>query len=606
MFLVAGPLLYGYAVSFFVQGLPFAAGTMLFSALSITISIILYFAPIGRRIGESGFNAIVIVGVLVPLLLTHFNVMWMNGRLEFLAWLFVYPPIAFFLLGEKRGFLLLCLFAIVGVFCFVVPPPRGVHPIPMTAMLLENAIALLCCGLIAWVSERTRRQTFDWLSESSAQLRAARDDLERRVSERTAALHAANARLSGELAERERLEARFVQAQKMESIGILAGGIAHDFNNILQIILGYTQVVLSEKVAADPDFEALSVVLTGTQRAIQLTRQLLLFSRHEQGTLRPLDLNAHVREVIQLLDRTISKMITIETRFAEDLKCVSADPGQIQQVIMNLAVNARDAMPEGGRLTFETKSVYLDGDFAEKHPGVQIGEHVQLSIIDTGMGMDEETQRHIYDPFFTTKDLGKGTGLGLSVAYGIIANHHGFISCRSKPGEGTTFTFFLPALDQPTDTSTSPAPPVAEIRGGSEQILCVDDDEHILAWEGSILGKKGYRVLTAASGEEALRRYPESAPDLVILDMDMPGMGGYQCLLELRAMDPEVTVMIASGYSSGFLPGDLLDQGALVVLPKPFTSEGLLRHVRNALDGMNEPLEACPPVCYPLTTKPYA
>lgn len=282
-------------------------------------------------------------------------------------------------------------------------------------------------------------------------LRAAQAELEARVAAGTAELRAANDQLSRELAERERmeterkkLESRLLEVQRLESVGVLAGGIAHDFDNVLQMISGYTRLILSERTGGDEDIDRLKVIESATDHAIRLTRQLLLFSRQEETAFQSLDINASIAEVVRLLEGTIPKMIRLETLLAEDLKPVDADPGQVLQLIMNLSLNARDAMPDGGRLVFETRNVTLDGTSVREHPGVQEGDYVRLSIIDTGIGMDAETLTHIYDPFFTTKEIGRGTGLGLSVVYGVVTNHHGHISCTSEPGKGTRFDILLP------------------------------------------------------------------------------------------------------------------------------------------------------------------
>ncbi len=473
----------------------------------------------------------------------------------------------------------------------VMRQPGWTEALNQWAGVLVASASAVAAGFLGQLVSRIRLQ--------ERQLREARDELEIRVAERTTELRAANERLSRELVDRQRmeaerrsLEAQLIQAQKLESVGILAGGIAHDFNNLLQMISGYSRLVLLEKSESDPDYEWLSVIEVAVERAIQLTRQLLLFSRQEESRLQPLDINAQVKEVIRLLARTIPKMISMETRLAEDLKSVDADAGQIQQVIMNLSVNARDAMPEGGRLLFETRNASFDRDSAKEHPGVLVGDHVHLSVTDTGIGMDEETLLRIYDPFFTTKDIGKGTGLGLAVAYGIIASHHGHISCHSEPGKGTTFDIYLPVGGQPRGKAPAPTPSARAIRGGSEKILVVDDDEHILRWESLVLSKKGYTIVNAPSGEEAVRRYAEAAPALVILDLNMPGMGGFQCLQELLRIDPKVNVIIASGYSGELLPRDLMDQGARAVIPKPFTADILLRKAREVLDKTKERAES--------------
>ena len=251
-----------------------------------------------------------------------------------------------------------------------------------------------------------------------------------------------------DVTEQERLEQQLQQAQKMEAIGTLAGGIAHDFNNLLQAILGYTQILTMEKGENDPDLSRLQQIENSAMRASELTQQLLAFSRKVESKLRPVDLNLEVKQVEKLLKRTIPKMINIELHLQENLQVVNADPAQVEQVMMNLGVNARDAMPEGGKLIIETENAFLDEHYCRTHPGAAVGQYVCLSMTDTGDGMDRETLDHIFEPFYTTKDVGKGTGLGLSMVYGIVKSHRGYIMCYSEPGAGSTFKIYLPAVEE--------------------------------------------------------------------------------------------------------------------------------------------------------------
>ncbi|MBW1674143.1 MAG: PAS domain S-box protein, partial [Deltaproteobacteria bacterium] len=297
-----------------------------------------------------------------------------------------------------------------------------------------------------------------------------------------------------DITEKKKLEAQLQQAQKMEAVGTLAGGIAHDFNNILQAISGYTQILLMGKEADNPDYEKLEAIEKSAQRASDLTKQLLIFSRKVESKLRPIDLNKETEQISKMLERTIPKMINIELHQAENLNIINADPAQIEQILMNLGVNARDAMPNGGRLIFETENIILDEHYCKIHLGSKPGHYVKLSISDTGHGMDKETLKHIFDPFYTTKEIGKGTGLGLAMVYGIVKSHNGYIMCYSEPDEGTIFKIYFPVIEKETERVESKEEKFP-IKGGSETILLVDDEEVIRELGKEILSKFGYTVL---------------------------------------------------------------------------------------------------------------
>lgn len=384
----------------------------------------------------------------------------------------------------------------------------------------------------------------------------------------------------------KQLEAQLSQAHKMEAIGTLAGGIAHDFNNILQAISGYTQLLLMRRTETDPDYDKLAAIDRSARRAAELTQRLLIFGRKVESSLRPVDLNHEIGQVLMLLERTIPKMIQMETDLAEGLGIINADPIQLEQVAMNIAVNARDAMPDGGKLTFKTRNTHLDRAYCRLHPGTEPGEYVLLEISDTGHGMDPDVMEHIYEPFFTTKGTGEGTGLGLAMVYAIVRSHGGAIHCRSAKGEGTAFQVYFPALDmegvpESNEPLKEPAP------GGSEHILLVDDEESILEIGRDILERYGYRTTTAGSGEEALDIYARGRDrtDLVVLDLNMPGMGGRKCFQELKGLDPEVRVVVATGHASTDEARDALDLGAACFIPKPYRLQEMLRAVRKALDA---------------------
>jgi PAS domain S-box-containing protein len=386
-----------------------------------------------------------------------------------------------------------------------------------------------------------------------------------------------------DITSQKRLEAQFQQAQKMEAVGTLAGGIAHDFNNLLQTVLGYTDILLHEEAGKSISQE-LQHIKHAAQRGAELTRQILTFSRKVQSKLRPVDLNIQVRQVQKLLQRTIPKMIDVELRLADDLRVINADAAQVEQILMNLAVNSRDAMPEGGKLTIKTQNIILDEECSTRHFNGKHGEYVLLTVSDTGVGMNQEVVGHIYDPFYTTKEVGKGTGLGLAMVYGIVKSHDGYILCESEPGQGTHFKIYLPVVKEgraPEELQEHQA-----IRGGSETILLVDDEEPIRSLGEQILTRYGYAVLKAHDGETALKLYEEKKEKiaLVLLDLIMPGMGGKKCLEGLLQINQDARVVIASGYSPDGSHKSFLEGGAKNFIGKPFNMKEMLQVVREVLD----------------------
>lgn len=389
-----------------------------------------------------------------------------------------------------------------------------------------------------------------------------------------------------DVTETKNLEAQLFQAHKMEAVGTLAGGIAHDFNNLLQAIQGYTELLLLDKLEDEPGYKDLQQIRHAAGRGAELTRQLLTFSRKVETRLQSVDLNRIVEAVRVLLERTIPKMIRIELRLTRNLHRVNADPSQIEQVLVNLALNARDAMPQGGDLVITTGNVVFGGVSHRAQPEVNPGEYVLLAVADTGQGMEEATLEHIFDPFFTTKEVGKGTGLGLAMVYGIVKSHRGHIRCFSNPGEGTTFEILLPAMQQMDETSGDMSG-AAEFCGGDETVLLVDDEDSVRELGNDILTRFGYKVLTAEDAETALKIYQEkkNAIRLVILDLVMPGMGGAQCLVRLLELDSQARVIIASGHSTLETPETLMEMGARAYLTKPYKVEELLRLTRDVLDA---------------------
>ncbi|MCA1905736.1 MAG: PAS domain S-box protein [Desulfarculus sp.] len=390
--------------------------------------------------------------------------------------------------------------------------------------------------------------------------------------------------------DRARMETQLRQAQKMEALGTLASGVAHDFNNILAAILGYAELAQDNAGQGRDNRAELEQVIAAAGRAAELVRHILTFSRQMEPELKPLDLNREVLRALEVLGRTLPKMIEIQTDLGRDLPPVLANAGQIEQVLLNLAVNAADAMPQGGRLSISTERVDLDQDYCSQHLAARPGPHLRLTVGDTGHGMSAEVLEHIFDPFFTTKGPGKGTGLGLATVYGIVTGHHGSIHCYSQPGQGAVFVIHLPLA---RDHGPAPSPDrsaQAEPPGGSESILLVDDEPTLRQVGQRMLAAAGYRVRAAASGEQVLEILDSGErPDLIILDLGMPGMGGLACLDQILSRDPEQFVLIASGYAGSDQVRQSLENGAAGFVPKPFRRAELLGMVRRLLDGRELP-----------------
>jgi PAS domain S-box-containing protein len=387
--------------------------------------------------------------------------------------------------------------------------------------------------------------------------------------------------------ERETLQAQLLQAQKMESVGLLAGGVAHDFNNLLQAISGHIQLLLQKKPAGHSDVPHLQGIASSIDRAAQLVKQLLFFSRKAEVKKQPLDLNRRIKEAVTMLERTIPRMISMDLKLGEDLNPVCADPVQIEQVLFNLGRNAADAMPEGGKMTIETSNVCLDAEYSRTHLDIEPGEYVLMTISDTGGGMDRETVNHIFDPFFTTKEQGKGTGLGLATVYGIVKKHEGHILCYSHPGQGTEFKVYWPISDVPDRRGTEAEDTkTRESLRGRENILVVEDEQDIRDLTKEALESYDYKVFTASSGEEALELFSglEDGVHLVVLDLNMPGMGGHQCLREFLQRAPELPVLISSGYSAAGLTAASGNAGAAGFIGKPYHLTDLATEVRRILD----------------------
>jgi PAS domain S-box-containing protein len=386
---------------------------------------------------------------------------------------------------------------------------------------------------------------------------------------------------------RRELEAQLRQAQKMEAVGRLAGGVAHDFNNLLTIVKGRSQILLARPDLSDSVRRNVDLIEKAADRASGLTKQLLAFSRKQVLELKVLDLNAIVSGLEPMLRRLIGEHIELTLALDPDCGHVKADPGQLEQVIMNLIVNARDAMPQGGRLTIETLQVALaEGAATQQHPDARPGTYAVLTVSDTGTGMDADTKARIFEPFFTTKELGKGTGLGLSTVYGIVQQSGGFITVESEPGRGTAFSVCLPWVADPVGTGDTPAPAPRRIRG-TETILLVEDQEEVLELASEILQAEGYAVLVARQGDEALRLYEQHTGPihLLVTDVVMPQMSGRELAERFARVRPKLKVL----YMSGYTDDEVVNHGdfgsAAALLQKPFSPDALVKKVREMLDA---------------------
>ena len=416
-------------------------------------------------------------------------------------------------------------------------------------------------------------------------LRRAHDELERRVEERTAELSQANASLLQQMAERKLLEKQLHQAQKMEALGRLTGGIAHDFNNLLTAIIGFTELIRLHCTPDDPIEELVDRVIGSSQRAAALVRQLLIFSRRQIIEPQILDLNRILAEVDKMLCRIIGEDIELKTLLQPNLWSVKVDSAQIEQVIVNLVVNARDAMPDGGRIIVETANVTLDEGYTAGHLGVQPGQYILLAVSDTGIGMTDEIKARLFEPFFTTKPEGKGTGLGLATVYGIVKQSGGDIWVYSEVGQGTTFKIYLPRVETMAQPSLRPEVGTAMPKG-KETILLVEDDPEVRALARLILHGQGYTLLEAGDGQEALNLFSRYSDPihLILTDVIMPGMNGKTLIEQLSQTQPNVKILFMSGYTDNMIAQHgVLDPG-LAFLQKPFSPVTLARKVREVLD----------------------
>jgi PAS domain S-box-containing protein len=399
--------------------------------------------------------------------------------------------------------------------------------------------------------------------------------------------HGAEAVLAyvNDVTERKRLETQFLQSQKMEAVGRLAGGIAHDFNNFLTVILGYTELLERGPCGPPGTNETVRVIREAAKKASTLTQNLLAFSRKQHLELKVIDLNQLVEGMQTILKRLVGENIEIVTRLHPLLGSIHADASQLEQIILNLAVNSKDAMEGGGKLAIATENVRFSEECSKTRPEMRPGRYVMLSISDTGSGMNPETRSHLFEPFYTTKDSGRGTGLGLATVYGIVKQSNGFIYVYSEPGTGTTFKLYFPRIDQKPREGPAQSSPGVKL-GGSETILVVEDEQQVLRIIESMLNRKGYTVLAADSGEAAIalsRQTPKSI-DLLITDVGIPDMSGRKVWESVKKQHPDSRVLFISGYPQDFMSLGDIGEGRRIFLQKPFGSDLLLRRVRDVLN----------------------
>jgi len=436
---------------------------------------------------------------------------------------------------------------------------------------------------------------FRELKRSEANLAKVHDELQVRVARQTAELSVTSQELEKKIAdhlgaerERESLQAQLIQSQKMEAIGRLAGGVAHDFNNLLSVIVGYSELVLTRTELDDETRKSLEQVQQAGERAAQLTSQLLAFSRKQVLEPKVIDVCRAILDLEKMLKRMIGEDVVLTCVGIRGLGNVRVDPTQLEQVILNLAVNARDAMPEGGNLTIEAQNVSLDEDYSRHRPEVSPGPYVMIAVTDTGLGMDDEVKSQIFEPFFTTKERGRGTGLGLSTVHGIVKQSGGHIWVYSEKGRGTTFRIYFPRVD--AEDSDLPADGQAVMPRGTETILIVDDEEAVRELVARVLGEQGYRILVASDGESALKMcesYRDDV-DVILTDVVMPRMSGKELAEKALKLKPEAKVIYMSGYSEHAILG----QGAIGeradFIQKPASLTALTQKVRQVLDRREE------------------
>lgn len=460
--------------------------------------------------------------------------------------------------------------------------PEAAFIVMTGAATVETAVQALNEGAFAYITKPFgMEQVLTIVRNALRQQRLLREN--RRLVDN---LQLSNRELNNEIAERKRLEEQLIQSQKMEAVGRLAGGIAHDFNNLLTPILGYTQIALGSNTIEDNIRKHLQEIHTAANRASNLVRQLLSFARQEIIEPRVIDVNELIIETDDMLLRLIGEHIELVTKTSPSPATIKTDPGQIEQVLVNLVVNARDAMPDGGKLEIETYHVSVVGNHSPDNPELTAGDYVVISVRDNGIGMTEEIKTRIFEPFYTTKGVGKGTGLGLSTCYGIVAQHGGLIKVDSSPGNGTTFKIFFPSVEYDSILPVENDLPTGTM-DGLENILLVEDERMVREVAACTLRDHGYTVIEASDGSDGLRIAQEKVEgelQLLLTDMVMPNMGGKELAEKVLQVHPEIRVLYTSGYIDDTVVRTSMAEGD-AFMQKPFTPDVLAHKVRAVLDA---------------------
>lgn len=429
------------------------------------------------------------------------------------------------------------------------------------------------------------------IQERDAALQAVNDDLEDRVARRTRDLEQLNALLREEVAERKRAQEALIerdeqlrQSQKLEAVGRLAGGVAHDFNNQLAIIRGYVDMVLDEMDEDSREYQHLGQIGKAVERSASLTEQLLMFSSKQPVNMKPLDVNHHVGDLQKMLDRILGENIEVDLDLEDEIWTVSADSGNIDHVITNLSLNARDAMPEGGRLTVQTRNAKIDDAYCLLVPDARPGNFACLTVSDTGTGMSDEVLSRLFEPFFTTKEAGKGTGLGLSVVYGIVQSHGGWVTVESETQKGSRLSIFLPAVeDEALRKEEEPVISLDQFRGSGQQVLLIEDEPALRAMTAQALTDKGYRVRACGSAGEATHAFGQTAFDLVLSDVGLPDGRGTDVVFGFLDEQPDLHAILVTGYTDERSEWQRVQDAGLLILQKPVAMSDLLKCVHEAL-----------------------
>ena len=397
-----------------------------------------------------------------------------------------------------------------------------------------------------------------------------------------------------DITERKKLEDQLRQAQKMESIGTLAGGVAHDFNNLLGIILGYASLLEDERLTRDKAAQSIETIKKAAERGANLVRQLLTFARKSEAWFESVNANDTITELVKMLQQTFPKTINISSTLDEKLPSIVADSSQLHQALLNLCVNSRDAILDRnkdgtgvGRLTLSTRILTQEG-MRNRFPEATAKEYIVISVSDSGIGMNEETRSRIFEPFYTTKELGKGTGLGLSVVYGVINNHRGFIDVESEAGKGTTFHLYFPVKTREIRADSTSMTHRENSPAGNETILVVEDEDMLLELVKALLEEQGYHVMTARDGQEGIELYSAHHEEIacVLTDMGLPKLGGWEMFLKMKQVNPSVKAVLASGYCDPKVRSEMIGEGAKDFISKPYVADQVLRRIREVIDNV--------------------